>query len=1580
MSANPSVPDDIDLNSDAVFIEEQNEGFGVNDTESTVIVSVSETETLTEPSPGQRQVEGVVSEGVIDEVRVCSGGEDSVDALVQDSDVRVYGSGGRGAEGDLNEDVAEAGSVEGLERLTESVDRVGDEKEDDVLMLQEVRVLEDVDGKTGTEVAKKVDCSKKITEFSVERTQVVFVGGGGVAVMNNDEVSNPKDEVSRADALDEIFCSETNQSLEVEMVGGSTEENSVVGADPHEGFESPQAGVLNTSFPVEAIPYQGASNSVAEVTDGSHVSVACASPHKEGEPDFSQVAETLHNIADGDQSMDSIPVEVIAKQGGFVTASSNSVAGVVIDGFQASVDCAFPCGEGGPDFCRVSETLLNKVDGIQRMDSHPIEVIPNQGAEVTCGSQASVAGSSPHGEGEPVFSLITESASHLLDENPGAEDKVTCASLPHEDHNMGTHVSELVTHGENQTMEVEMQAEGGFCEINGNKIMEVQVSEISPCSGIGSYMSNLVTALDTCPSPDANLQSVDEVVNKDISPAYESHSKGVEINQMEIDMGFAESGHLDEKEEHDVTQFGSNENQEMGIEEQATNIGLSKIIEKKTVKRAALKHERSMKEYRASYCLPTEKEGEFSVSDLVWGKVRSHPWWPAQIFDPLDSSEQAMKYRKKNSFLVAYFGDQTFAWNEAPLLKPFHNHFSLMEKQSNLEAFHNAVDCALDEVSRRVELGLACSCMSEEAYAKIKSQLIENAGIQEESSRRDGVEKSTSMTSFEPDKLVDFIKALAQFPSGGGDRLELVIAKAQLLAFYRSKGYCCLPEFQFCGGLLENDADTPLPGDKNYSHKLIEHATPAYEDEEQVSSGKGKSKGRGSSSRKRKHILEDTAYPRKKERSLSELMVGKKASAYSINGGNESDEKTAHKSVSSSGKKRKVIDSLSKVVDSFPDDLVPQNRKKSFLSPRAADTMSRYPEQSCKVGERIRRVASQLTGSHPILKSSGERFQESAVKVRGSRKKTTGVGFGVSLDTPEESQRRRMVIPTDYSSPDEMLSQLCLAARDPMKGYSFLTIIVSFFSDFRNSINLDQSSSGKQKKPLKKMGGGKNNQSSKSDDGSPETYAFEDMKDSYWTDRIIQSSPEEQPSKNRNRKGEFQMDTSAEKDMPTVEPETSLQLSPKLDSEQSSDGHPELFPEKPVGCVDEKCEEEFSPTALILNFNEIDSVPSETNLNKIFSRFGPLKESQTEVLRKTSRARVVFKRQADAEAAFSSAGKFSIFGPALVSYRLRSKRLSKGCRYGGFALLETRQGSLMGQQLHEWTIPQKYIYRPLGIQSYSVGSFSLLEYTINFYMMGKSKADEKILSYNDVVLRQSDVEILSGPYFLNDRIIEFYFSYLASSCPSKDILLVPPSISFWVANCPDFESLKDFVGPLILSDKKLVIFAINNNDDVTQAEGGTHWSLLAYERNANVFVHHDSIAGSNKWHAKRLYKAVAGFMDTSNSAPNVKYVECTSMPQQMNGYDCGLYVTATAKVICRWHESGGSKSKADLWSSALKEQVSPSAVSEMRNEIRGLITDFMAKQCRCPDVRNCSASSKDWFRCPDVRNCSASSKDFGYKL
>lgn len=220
--------------------------------------------------------------------------------------------------------------------------------------------------------------------------------------------------------------------------------------------------------------------------------------------------------------------------------------------------------------------------------------------------------------------------------------------------------------------------------------------------------------------------------------------------------------------------------------------------------------------------------------------------------------------------------------------------------------------------------------------------------------------------------------------------------------------------------------------------------------------------------------------------------------------------------------------------------------------------------------------------------------------------------------------------------------------------------------------------------------------------------------------------------------------------------------------------------------------------------------------------------------------------------------------------------------------------------------------------------------------MKEGDANDMILSYNDVVLRRSDLDILSGPFYLNDRIIEFYFSYLSSSYPSDDILLVPPSIAFWIKECPDEASLKDFLQPLHLSRKQLIIFPINDNDDVAMAEGGSHWSLLAFERNANLFVHHDSSGSLNNTHSRKVYRAVVSY-----TSPDANLINWSDTPKQTNGYDCGLYVTAIARGICEWYANEGPK---DLWFSKIKEQVTPSAVSKMRGEILELVSNLMVKK------------------------------------
>ncbi|XP_052175364.1 PWWP domain-containing protein 5-like [Diospyros lotus] len=584
-----------------------------------------------------------------------------------------------------------------------------------------------------------------------------------------------------------------------------------------------------------------------------------------------------------------------------------------------------------------------------------------------------------------------------------------------------------------------------------------------------------------------------------------------------------------------------------------------------------------------------EKVGQFQVSDLVWGKVRGHPWWPGQIFDPSDSSEKAARYWKKDSFLVAYFGDQTFAWNDASRVRPFRTYFEQMEKQSTSETFCHAVDGALDEVSRRVEFGLACTCLSEELYGKIKIQVIDNDGIHRETRERDGRDEYSSAASFSPLNFLQYLKALAQSPHGRTGRLEFAIARAQLLSFNCWKGY---PPSKMLDNLWEDESHIPVTEEIIGSEGEIEDEFCIPMGVDQILLGKEKALVQNNSSRKCKNISGSSLSPRQKERRLSDLMS--QGCSYLANEENRTGAIPRRKMDSSSVKKRKTGDSLSDGSNvKTKNASVPQVTRKQFSGVEN--------DSKGNIGEK--------GGKNQYFLTRSGRLQ------------------------------RRKILVGEYPSADEMLSQIYMAARDPSKGYSLLISTASFFSDYRDSFCLERSTSSADKISTGKASGEQTCRRS-SNLGTAKTSDFEGIEDSYWTDRIIQSNPEEQVL--------FEPETLTKNGALAVEPHYSPELGCKQETghlNSQSEANSAVY-------VEPKLEEEYTPTALILNFTDLDSVPSASYLNNVFNCYGPLDESDTEVLENSKRAKVVFKRRSDAENAFCSTGKFSIFGPSLVSYRL----------------------------------------------------------------------------------------------------------------------------------------------------------------------------------------------------------------------------------------------------------------------------------------------------------------------------------------
>lgn len=178
----------------------------------------------------------------------------------------------------------------------------------------------------------------------------------------------------------------------------------------------------------------------------------------------------------------------------------------------------------------------------------------------------------------------------------------------------------------------------------------------------------------------------------------------------------------------------------------------------------------------------------YEVGDMVWGKVKSHPWWPGHIYNEKYASVSVRKSKREGHVLVAFFGDSSYGWFLPAELVPFEQNFAEKSRQTNLRSFLIAVEEAMDELSRRRSLGLACRCRNGFNFwpSAFEGEYLVDIGVGDEPGIYSSIQINKARDAFQPREILSFMQQLALKPRNQHLSIEFIKNKATALACRKS--------------------------------------------------------------------------------------------------------------------------------------------------------------------------------------------------------------------------------------------------------------------------------------------------------------------------------------------------------------------------------------------------------------------------------------------------------------------------------------------------------------------------------------------------------------------------------------------------------------------------------------------------------------------------------------------------------------------------------------------------------------------------------------------------------------------------
>ncbi|CAK9163676.1 unnamed protein product [Ilex paraguariensis] len=179
----------------------------------------------------------------------------------------------------------------------------------------------------------------------------------------------------------------------------------------------------------------------------------------------------------------------------------------------------------------------------------------------------------------------------------------------------------------------------------------------------------------------------------------------------------------------------------------------------------------------------------YEVGDMVWGKVKSHPWWPGHIYDEAFATPSVRRTKREGHVLVAFFGDSSYGWFDPAELVPFDINFVEKSKQTNSRTFVKAVEEAVDEASRRRGLGLACRCRNAYNFrpTSVEGYFAVDVGDYEPGAFYSVNQIKKARDSFQPRETLAFLKQSALTPMDNEHgSIQFIENKFTVLAYRKS--------------------------------------------------------------------------------------------------------------------------------------------------------------------------------------------------------------------------------------------------------------------------------------------------------------------------------------------------------------------------------------------------------------------------------------------------------------------------------------------------------------------------------------------------------------------------------------------------------------------------------------------------------------------------------------------------------------------------------------------------------------------------------------------------------------------------